>query len=201
MKQPSLFDEQEGLLFPGDTLEYFPDFLEAHASWKLLDLLQTTVPWRQHTATFYGKSVPTPRLTAWYGEPGRTYRFSGYALHPLPWTEALRDLSRQLEGYTDSRFNTVLLNYYRDGKDSVAWHTDSEPELGERPVIASVSLGQERKFEFRKKDNHSQRYSLVLGNGSLLIMKGALQRDWEHRIPKSSQIMIPRINLTFRQIS
>lgn len=201
MRQPSLFSEQEGLLFPRGTLQYFPDFLDGHASLMLLDLLQTTVPWRQYTATFYGKTVPRPRLTAWYGEPGRTYGFSGHDLHPLPWTETLQELRRELEGYTESRFNTVLLNYYRDGADSVAWHADSEPELGERPVIASVSLGEERRFEFRKKDNHSLRYSLVLGNGSLLIMQGALQRDWEHRIPKSSQPMIPRINLTFRQIS
>jgi len=200
MQQLSFFPEEEGLLFPSDTLQYFPSFLEGKASLKLMDLLQTTVPWRQQTLTIHGKIVQTPRLTAWYGDPKSHYQFSGTRLHPLPWTKPLLTLKQEVSSLVQAPFNSVLLNYYRDGRDSVAWHSDDERELGEYPLIASVSLGQERRFEFRKKEDHGQRYSLTLANGSLLIMKGALQKDWQHRIPKSTTAMIPRINLTFRNI-
>lgn len=200
MRAPSFFPEEEGLMFPAELMQYFPSFLDGPEAMRLLDRLQTTVPWRQQTITLYGKPVRTPRLTAWYGDEGSSYRFSGARLHPHPWTPPLRQLKQQVEAVAEQRFNSVLLNLYRDGQDSVAWHSDDEPELGSRPVIASVSLGEERKFEFRKREDHTVRYGLVLGSGSLLVMQGDLQRDWEHRVPKSAAPMIPRINLTFRTI-
>jgi alkylated DNA repair dioxygenase AlkB len=117
------------------------------------------------------------------------------------WSPELADLKERIEKFTGYRFNSVLLNLYRDGNDSVAWHRDKESELGNRPVIASVSLGQVRNFDFRKVDDHHKKYSLALEHGSLLIMKGDLQLYWEHRITKSSRKMKPRVNLTFRLIT
>lgn len=200
MGQLNIFAEDEGLLFPGNLLTYDPAFLEGMESLRLLDLLGTTVPWEQHPVTVFGKTLLTPRLTAWYGDPRSVYRYSGSRFDPLPWTPPLLEMKTRVESHTGAVFNSVLLNYYRDGSDSVAWHSDHEEELGDKPLIASVSLGQERKFEFRKKLDHRLKYALKLGNGSLLIMKGRLQDEWEHRIPKSSAPMIPRIGLTFRMI-
>lgn len=148
----------------------------------------------------YDKTVLTPRLTAWYGDENKRYHLGGNDIQINPWLPELLTLKQRIEQSTGYRFNSVLLNLYRDGNDSVAWHRDKESELGNRPVIASVSLGQVRNFDFRQFDDHRQKYSLPLLHGSLLIMKGDLQLHWEHRIAKSSKTMQPRINLTFRLI-
>jgi alkylated DNA repair dioxygenase AlkB len=148
----------------------------------------------------YSKQVITPRLTAWYGDANKDYSFSGNKFHPLPWTKELLEIKEKIEPIVGIRFNSVLLNYYRDGNDSVAWHSDNEAELGRQPVIASVSFGQVRRFDIRHKLGHKQKYAVKLENGSLLILKGDLQQNWEHRIAKSATPMHPRVNLTFRVI-
>ena len=178
--QLSLFDAGDYYQFPTDLLDYNEHFLPEERATGIEKILIETVSWKQSTQKLFDKEILTPRLTAWYGDDEKSYHLGG------------NEFSHQ--------FNSVLLNFYRDGNDSVAWHRDKESELGNRPVIASVSFGQVRNFDFRKKDNHQNKYSLPLHHGSLLIMKGDLQTNWEHRIAKSARPMKPRINLTFRNI-
>jgi alkylated DNA repair dioxygenase AlkB len=200
MKQLSIFSPQEALQFPENLLEYYPGFVPAAESAGWMQKWVTEVPWRQQSMQMYGKEVIAPRLMAWFGETDKAYTFSGTRFEPFAWTDELKNLKQRIEQRTGFTFNSVLLNYYRNGNDSVAWHGDNERELGRNPVIASVSLGQERRFEFRYRPDHSRKYGLTLENGSLLIMKGDLQHTWEHRIPKSKTQNGPRINLTFRTI-
>lgn len=200
MEQLSLFGAGESLSFPEDLLVYFPGFLGKVEATGLMEKLINEVSWRQQRIQMYGKQMMTPRLTAWYGDASKSYQFSGTRFFPLPWLPELADLKNKIEEKTKLSFNSVLLNYYRDGNDSVAWHSDNERELGINPHIASLSIGAARKFEFRHKDEHSKKYGLTLDNGSLLIMKGDLQHHWEHRIPKVGQQIGSRVNLTFRYI-
>lgn len=193
MGQLSLFDAEEFYEFPKDLLEYRENFLNSEEANRLRNHLLQTVPWEQRTQKMYDKMVITPRLTAWYGDD-RSYGSTDNNL----WTHELRSLKERIEKEFGYQFNGVLLNLYRDQNDSVAWHRDKESRYGKRPVIASISLGQTRNFDFRKKDHHQSKYSLPLPNGSLLIMKGDLQENWEHRIAKSAVLMKERINLTFR---
>jgi len=201
MEQLSFFDDNEGLHFPENLLEFTPGFIPGKEAFALLDHLISSTPWKQYEVEMYGKKVLTPRLTAWFGDANSAYKLSGKSFDPHPWTNELLDLKLRVEAFAHEHFNSVLLNYYRDGNDSVAWHADNEKELGPRPLIASVSLGQARKFDFRHKEDHKRKYSLTLTNGSLLIMKGDLQHHWEHRIAKSAVPMRERINLTFRIVS
>ncbi|WP_353145824.1 alpha-ketoglutarate-dependent dioxygenase AlkB [Chryseobacterium sp.] len=200
MGQLALFDSEEYYQFPKELLEYTEHFLPENEASELEELLMNTVPWKQRTQKMYDKMVITPRLTAWYGDEGKTYQLGGTSFIANSWLPALWDIKQCIEKSTGYQFNSVLLNLYRDKNDSVAWHRDKENELGNRPVIASASLGQVRNFEFRKLDNHSNKYSLPLQHGSLLIMKGDLQMNWEHRIAKSALSMKPRINMTFRLV-
>ncbi|MDP9959752.1 alpha-ketoglutarate-dependent dioxygenase AlkB family protein [Chryseobacterium lathyri] len=200
MDQLSLFSSDEYIRFPKELLEYTEQFLSEDEASKLEEILLRTAPWKQRTQKMYDKMVLTPRLTVWYGDAGRTYQLGGNSFNVNPWLPELLSLKQQIEKSSGYKFNSVLLNLYRDGNDSVAWHRDKESELGNRPVIASISLGQVRNFDFRKADNHRNKYSLPLQHGSLLIMKGDLQVNWEHRIAKSAKPMKPRINLTFRLV-
>jgi alkylated DNA repair dioxygenase AlkB len=200
MDQLSLFNSEEYFLFPAELLEYTEHFMPENEASELQELLIRVAPWKQRTQKMYNKMVLTPRLTAWYGDEGTTYKLGGNEFKANPWLPELSALKQQIEKATGYQFNSVLLNLYRDGNDSVAWHQDKESELGNHPVIASVSLGQVRNFDFRKKDHHQNKYSLPLQHGSLLIMKGDLQLHWEHRIAKSVKPMKPRINLTFRLV-
>lgn len=200
MSQLSLFDADEYYEFPEELLEYTNDFLSEQQASDLLDQFMTTTPWKQNTQKMYDKTVVTPRLTAWYGDSSKMYHLGNNDFQVNEWSSELINLKEKIEKCTGYTFNSVLLNLYRDGNDSVAWHRDKESELGNRPVIASVSLGQVRNFDFRKVDDHRKKYSLALEHGSLLIMKGDLQMNWEHRIAKSIRKMKPRINLTFRLI-
>lgn len=197
MGQLSLFDAEEFYEFPKDLLEYRENFLNREEADSLRDYLLQTVPWEQRTQKMYDKMVITPRLTAWYGDD-RSYESTDNNIFDTNlWTHELRSLKERIEKEFGYQFNGVLLNLYRDQNDSVAWHRDRESRYGKRPVIASISLGQTRNFDFRKKDHHQSKYSLPLLNGSLLIMKGDLQENWEHRIAKSAVFMKERINLTF----
>jgi alkylated DNA repair dioxygenase AlkB len=146
------------------------------------------------------KEITTPRLTAWYGDLGTDYSHPGRTSNPTPWTPELLKIKAIVEPLSGITFNSVLLNYYRDGNDSVAWHSDKESILGKRSVIASVSFGQVRSFDIRSKTDHHEKYSVRLEHGSFLLMKSGLQENWEHRIAKSVKPMKARVNLTFRVV-
>ena len=167
----------------------------------LLRRLLDEVPWRNESIVVWSKKYQQPRLIAWYGDPGASYTYSGITLEPLPWSDTLRGVRERVESFTGVKFNSVLANYYRDNKDSMGFHSDNEPELGAQPVIASLSLGEERTFVMRhriKKDLNPVK--LHLASGSLLLMKASTQQFWEHGLPKQSHPCGPRVNLTFRQI-
>ena len=202
MGQLSLFDAEEFYEFPKDLLEYRENFLSREEADGLKDHLLKTATWEQRTQKMYDKTVLTPRLTAWYGDQNKSYESADNNTSSTNlWIPELLSLKERIEKEFGYRFNGVLLNLYRDNNDSVAWHRDKENRYGKRPVIASISLGQTRNFDFRKRDHHQSKYGLPLPNCSLLIMKGDLQENWEHRIAKSTVRMKERINLTFRLIS
>jgi len=200
MTQLSLFDSEKFYEFPKNLVEYKEQFLNTEEADQLKDLLLHNTPWKQSTQKMYDKMVLTPRLTAWYGDES-TYKKEDGKTGANPWTPELLSLKARIEKEFGYQFNGVLLNLYRDNNDSVAWHRDKESRYGKRPVIASISLGQTRNFDFRKMDHYQSKYSLPLPHGSLLIMKGDLQEHWEHRIAKSTIPMKERINLTFRLVN
>jgi len=168
---------------------------------ELLSELIEQTPWRSEEVTVWGRKYPQPRLISWHGDPGRSYSYSGISVQPAPWTRTLTELRSVVEMVCGEAFNSVLLNFYRDGRDSMGLHSDDEPELGPRPVIASLSLGEARTFTFkhRKLEDHPL-VKIPLESGSLLLMKGDTQRNWKHGISKSSKPLGRRVNLTFRQI-
>lgn len=163
----------------------------------MLARLIAETAWRAEFITVWGKRHPQPRLSAWYGEA--RYRYSGITLDPLPFTALQLVLKQAVEQACGHRFNSVLLNYYRDGRDSMGFHSDDEPELGVRPAIASLSFGAPRTFILKHKRSPAQ-MKLSLGDGSLLLMAGALQANWQHGINKTRAFCGPRVNLTFRKI-
>jgi alkylated DNA repair dioxygenase AlkB len=181
-----------------------PDFLPPAAADALLTELTTTINWRQEPIKLFGKEVMQPRLTAWYGDPDARYSYSGISLTPQPWTPALQQLREQVQQVAGAPFNSVLLNLYRSGQDSMGWHADDEPELGPAPVIASLSLGATRRFRLRPRYPQQllhEAVSLALPAGSLLLMRGPTQRHWLHSIPKTTVPLGPRLNLTFRFVT
>jgi alkylated DNA repair dioxygenase AlkB len=180
-----------------------PQFLSPEAAAGLLAELSATIEWEHKPIKIFGKEVMQPRLTAWYGDPSARYAYSGLALEPLPWTPALQQLRQQVEAATQARFNSVLLNLYRTGQDSMGWHADNEPELGPEPIIASVSLGATRRFRLRPRHPNLLLHapvSLDLSAGSLLLMRSPTQQHWLHAVPKTARPTAPRLNLTFRLI-
>lgn len=180
----------------------FPVFFNDEESDALFRELLDKTRWRQEFITIYGRQVRLPRLTAWYGDANRPYTYSGITMRPEPWTPTLLAIKERIEPVSGVTFTSVLANLYRDGSDGVAWHQDDEPELGEEPVIGSVSLGQTRRFQLRHKHRKDlETVSINLGNGSLLVMRGSTQRFWQHQLPKSSAPVGARINLTFRVIA
>jgi alkylated DNA repair dioxygenase AlkB len=198
MQQLNIFNPTDCVF--ENLLDYQPAFFTAPESQNFMAALIRNISWKQETLIIFGRSVKTPRLTAWYGDTGVAYKYSGKQFLALPWTNELLEIKEKTEHFANVKFNSVLLNYYRDGNDSMGWHSDDEPELGLNPIIASVNFGQERRFDFRNKSNHAQKHRILLANGSLLIMKGDLQHHWQHQIAKSKQIMKERINLTFRLV-
>ncbi|MGI9319585.1 MAG: alpha-ketoglutarate-dependent dioxygenase AlkB family protein [bacterium] len=176
-------------------------FLSVQEAGSLYDNLIGNVAWHQPEISIFGRKVKSPRLSAWYGDPGTVYRYSGTVNQPLPWLDSLRSLKRSLEAYTGSTFNSVLINQYRDGNDAMGWHADDEPELGTEPIIASISLGSARRFLMKHRTNKKQdTIKLDLNHGSLLIMSGATQKNWKHSISRTRAEVEARINLTFRRI-
>lgn len=185
---------------PDGEWDYRPLFWGRAEADRILDGLRREIPWGLHQIRIFGRWVNEPRQTAWFGDPDAVYTYSGVTMKPVPWTPMLQAIRRRVEAACGTAFNSVLLNLYRDGKDSMGWHSDDEPELGENPVIASVSLGAERRFCVKHRTRPEERHALVLGHGSLLVMRGAMQHHWLHSVPKSLRVSEPRINLTFRQI-
>lgn len=174
---------------------FIPDFVSAAEADSLFDRLRQTVPWEQQEISLFGRRQPVPRLTCWFGSAA--YEYSGITNVAHRWTPDLIDLRRAVEGAAGARFNSCLANYYRNGRDSVGWHSDDEAELGPRPIIASVSLGAVRRFRLRHRRSGTVR-DLDLLSGSLLVMWGDCQAEWQHCVPKRLGLAEARINLTFR---
>lgn len=165
----------------------------------VMQRLVDETPWRAESITLYGKSMLQPRLSAWHGEPEARYTYSGTTFEPQPWTPLQLEIKRAVEAATDRRFNSVLLNYYRNEQDSMGFHSDDERELGRHPAIASVSFGAPRTFILKHK-TLPRTVKIALGDGSLLLMAGALQHHWRHGINKERTPRGARISLTFRHI-
>ena len=178
---------------------YLPNYFSRTQSDDFYRKLKGSIHWKQEAMFMYGRKINFPRLTAWYGNNDKPYSFSGITLSPEPWSAELLEIKNEIEKKCDVEFNSVLLNLYRDGNDSISWHTDAEKELGVNPVIASVNFGEVRKFQLRHIKT-KEKIDLELAHGSLLIMKGELQHFWQHQVPKTSKKINDRINLTFRVI-
>ncbi|WP_395051147.1 alpha-ketoglutarate-dependent dioxygenase AlkB family protein [Flavobacterium sp.] len=185
---------------PDAEIIYYPHFFDKEEADAIFAQLIADIPWQQDDIKVYGKTHPQPRLTALFGNEGKPYSYSNIKMQSHPWNLLLQKIKSYVESVTDTNFTTVLLNQYRDGKDSNGWHADNEKELGTNPVIASVSFGSERVFQLKHNTDKDQKKSIVLEHGSLLIMKGTTQHFWKHQIPKTSKPIGSRINLTFRVI-
>jgi alkylated DNA repair dioxygenase AlkB len=167
---------------------------------ELFAALHGQVDWQQHHVKLFGRAVPAPRLSAWHAEPGCSYRYSGSTHEPRPFTAALLAIRARIEATCAARFNSVLLNLYRDGRDSMSWHSDDEPELGTAPLIASHSLGGTRRLLLRSRRTPRERAAFDLEDGSLLVMEPPLQAHWQHAVPKTRRPCAARINLTWRLV-
>lgn len=186
----------------GGSLHLITGFLPVSLHQGLFRQLSESLAWEQTEINMAGKPIRIPRLNVWYGDPDAIYRYSGTRFQPHPWVEPLLRLRQLIEQQcVGHRFNSVLANLYRDGQDSVAWHADDEPELGTNPFIASLSLGQCRRFQLKHRQERSlARIDIDLPDNSLLLMRGALQHHWLHQLPKTRKPVGPRINLTFRWV-
>lgn len=178
---------------------FLPKYFNKEESDLYFTMLKDKIEWKQESMNMYGKQLNFPRLTAWYGDNDKPYSFSGIKLSPKPWNKELLEIKNRIEPKALVSFNSVLLNRYRSGNDSISWHTDAEKELGKNPIIASVNFGATRKFQLRHIHT-KEKLEIQLTHGSLLIMQGELQHFWQHQVPKTSQNVAERINLTFRVI-
>jgi alkylated DNA repair dioxygenase AlkB len=185
---------------PDAEIDYYPNFIDSERASELFSKLLAEVAWQHDSITIFGKTYSQPRLTALYGNEGKPYSYSNLKMHPHLWTPLLLQIKAEVEAICQVSFTTVLLNYYRDGNDSNGWHADNEKELGVNPVIASVSLGASRRFHLRHNSSKAEKLQLTLTSGSLLVMQGTTQHFWKHQLPKTTKIIGPRINLTFRII-
>ena len=201
----SLFDDDAPTFEPipmvDADVKFARSFYQPPLTDQLKSALHEEVAWTQEKIALWGQDRLQPRLSAWYGDAGRRYTYSGITLEPHPWTGTLLRIKADIERTTGQRFNSVLLNLYRDERDSVGWHSDDERELGSDPVIASLSLGETRVFKFRHKKRKDQKtIALALTDGSLLLMAGATQKFWRHAVEKENETRAQRINLTFRNV-
>ena len=205
MDQPSLFDNEpdtptrQTFALGDSEIQYVANAFTAREADRLLQSLLDAIPWRTATMTIAGQKRPLPRLQCWMADQGRSYSYSGLKLSPHPWNPDVLRIKARLEQLCEHSFNSVLLNYYRGGSDSVSWHADDETELGPNPIVASVSLGAQRTLEFKPKFKiTTPKKQIVLGSGSILIMGKTIQNNWLHQLPKISGNIEPRISLTFR---
>ena len=199
MATTSLFPVSGELLPSDGSAVLFPDFLSESDADDFFEGLHAQTPWEQNFIRLFGKDVSEPRLSAWHAEADLPYTYSGVPRTPHPWKEPLSSLRTACEAHTGQSFNGALLNLYRTGLDAMGWHSDNEAVNGPNPVIASISLGAERRFDFRHKQSREM-ISVVLPHGSLLVMSGACQTFWLHRIAKTTRQTEPRINVTFRRL-
>ena len=200
-KQYSLFNNENNNTQKDNlNIDYVKNFFNEEESIYFMNTLKDKIKWKQDYISFFGKSHPLPRLTAWYGDRNKTYTYSGIPMTPNPWNTELLEIKNKVDQYAKVNFNSVLLNCYRTGNDSVSWHSDDEKELGDQPIIGSVSFGGTRKFRLRNKNNKKLKHNIELVNGSLLIMSELTQQYWEHEIPKTKKMVGETINLTFRLI-
>jgi alkylated DNA repair dioxygenase AlkB len=197
----SLF-QSEPIFFdlPDAEISYHPTFFDFQKSNEFFLKLKSEIPWQLDNITVFGKSHPQPRLTALFGNEGKPYGYSNIVMQPHAWSPLIMYIKNEIEEICQETFTTVLLNRYRDGKDSNGWHADNEKELGKNPIIASVSFGAERVFQMKHNSIENLKQNIILEHGSLLIMKGATQHFWKHQIPKTAKPIGERINLTFRII-
>lgn len=203
---PDLFSstktsEFEQIDLPGADVQFKPDFLARQRAEMAFENLLLNTEWEAQKVFVWGKWHDQPRLVAWHGDEGATYSYSGSTLTPKPWSPVLLLLKREVEEAANAKFNSVLLNLYRDQNDSMGWHSDNETALGRRPVIASLSLGETREFLFKHRTEKQQRIRRVpLTSGSLLVMRGDTQINWLHAINRERSKAGNRVNLTFRLI-
>ena len=187
----------------GGEIVWVSAFLPSKEADAAFAALLAAVPWKQEHVVLFGRRIAQPRLSCWMGDPGAVYTYSGATFEPSPWVAAAADIRERVQAATGATFNSVLLNLYRNGADSMGFHADDEPELGDAPLIASVSLGASRRFVLRprRRRGTTPTMRLRLDHGSLLVMRGETQKLWSHGVPKEPQIAGPRINLTFRLLS
>tara|TARA_R110002073_G_scaffold53573_1_gene138210 strand:+ start:6075 stop:6674 length:600 start_codon:yes stop_codon:yes gene_type:complete len=195
-----LFTNKLELQLPDSDIVYYPAFLSTAEANHYFKALKETTPWQQDDITVFGKTYPQPRLTALFGDNSRPYSYSNITMHPHTFTAELLELRNKLQMEIDVRFTSCLLNLYRNGRDSNGWHADDEKTLGKNPIIASISLGQERYFHLKHKLKKDLKQKLLLEHGSLLLMKGETQHCWYHQVPKTAKTVQERINITFRVI-
>jgi len=188
------------LPIPDATLSLEKEWLAAAEADALFAALMATVPWETHRIRMFGREVDSPRLSCWIGDPGASYVYSRTRFEPRPWPPALLPVRDRVSEAAGVAMNSVLANLYRDGGDAMGWHSDDEPELGPRPVIASLSLGGTRRFVLKHRRDAAQRLALELPHGSLLLMSGDTQANWRHALPRTARPVAARINLTFRRI-
>ncbi len=200
-KQGKTIVMPDGKPMPDAEIIIYRNFFEKSESNIFYEKLRNSLNWRQDKMKMFGKEFDLPRLTAWYGDEGKAYKYSGINMIPEPWTSSLLTIKHRIEKVAEVEFNSVLINLYRSGKDYVSWHSDDERELGKNPVIGSVSFGETRRFQLRHKFRKDLgKVEVLLTNGSFLIMKGSTQHFWHHQIAKTSKQLKERINLTFRFI-
>lgn len=197
----SLLAAAQSIAIPGGELHYYPGAFTVQESAAFLMKLRNTVNWTRREIQLYGRRIMMPRLIAWYADDGMEYEYSGQASLRNDWTPELLTIKTRVETISRYAFNGALLNFYRDGNDSMSWHSDDERSLGVNPVIASVSFGATRVFKLRhRRDRSIEPLTLSLTSGSLLIMRGETQRHWQHQLPKTKKVTGERINITFRRI-
>jgi alkylated DNA repair dioxygenase AlkB len=185
---------------PDADLRYEPQWLARTEADALFDALRDGIAWERHRIRLFGREIDAPRLSCWIGDADAAYTYSRMRFEPRPWPDALLAIRELLRAECGTDFNGVLANFYRDGHDSMGWHADNEPELGVRPLIASLSLGATRRFVIRRRDNSAQQLAIELAHGSLLLMGGDTQLHYRHALPKTARAVGQRINLTFRRL-
>ena len=185
---------------PGADLRYQPQWLPHDEADALFVALREGIPWERHCLRLFGRDVDAPRLSCWIGDADAVYTYSRTRFVPHPWPPTLLAIRRRLRDACGTDFNGVLANLYRDGSDSMGWHADDEPELGPRPLIASLSFGAARRFSMHHHSDHSRKLAIELAHGSLLLMGGDTQSQYRHALPKTARAVGPRINLTFRRL-
>lgn len=186
---------------PDAEMRLYPNFIEPVKAERLYRELFNQVQWQQRSVIMYGKPIPQPRLTALYGDKNKAYTYTGLTWESLEWIAPLAEIRDLIATVDNHQINGVLCNLYRDGRDGCGWHSDAGESDGKNPVIYSISLGQTRNFQIKhKRDPNYKLVNIPLTSGSLLVMGGPMQHHWQHAVPKSTQVMMPRINLTFRAV-